>query len=357
MNEVRADSGQPVLPSWLAILLAAAAAVALVYGIQAAQGILVPILMSFFIAVLAARPVRWLDAHGLPHVLSVSVVMIGIVAVLALVSIFVGSSISDFTARLPAYQRSLGEALTDIVARFGHHTPVRVEDWVAQIEPGSAMRLTATVLDSVKDVFANALLILLTVLFILLEIGSFPGKARVIPGGSLRTLRDFSRFASDLQRYLNLKTAICLATGIAVGLWVAYLGIDFALLWGLLAFLLNYVPTLGSFVAAIPAVLLAFIQLGLGTAVTAAVGYAIINLVIGGLLEPRLTGRGFGLSPLVVFVSLLFWAWMLGPVGAILSVPLTMTIKFALEASPRTRWIAILLGPAETTEQTPLPKD
>ncbi|MEJ2153549.1 MAG: AI-2E family transporter, partial [Gemmatimonadota bacterium] len=115
-------------------------------------------------------------------------------------------------------------------------------------------------------------------------------------------------------------------------------------LWGLLAFLLNYIPTIGSFIAAIPAVMLGFIQFGLGRALIAAAGYAVINIVIGNLLEPRVMGKGLGLSTLVVFLSLLFWGWVLGPVGMILSVPLTMTIKIALQNSSRTRWVAVLLG-------------
>jgi predicted PurR-regulated permease PerM len=148
----------------------------------------------------------------------------------------------------------------------------------------------------------------------------------------------------NVNRYLIIKTAASLVTGILIGLWVWILGLDFPLIWGLLAFMLNYIPTLGSIIAGVPAVLLGFIQFGPGRALMVAVGYLVVNAVLGSVVEPRFQGRGLGLSTLVVFLSLAFWGWVWGPVGALLSVPLTMTLKIALESSPDTRGIAILLG-------------
>jgi len=137
---------------------------------------------------------------------------------------------------------------------------------------------------------------------------------------------------------------IRLSTGIAIGIWLWLLEIDYALLWALLAFLLNYVPNIGSIIAAIPAVLLALIQFGMGASLITALGYAVVNLVIGSFIEPKFMGRGLGLSTLVVFLSLVFWGWVLGPIGMLLSVPLTMILKIALQSNDDTRWIAIILG-------------
>jgi predicted PurR-regulated permease PerM len=149
-----------------------------------------------------------------------------------------------------------------------------------------------------------------------------------------------------------------LATGIAVFILLVVVGVNYAVLWGLLAFFLNYVPNIGSIIAAIPAVLLALIQLGFVESVIVAAGFVIINLLVGNVIEPRFMGRGLGLSTLVVFLSLIFWGWVLGPVGMLLSVPLTMTAKIALDSREETRWIATLLGPeisakngAPTTEE------
>ena len=124
------------------------------------------------------------------------------------------------------------------------------------------------------------------------------------------------------------------------------------MLWGTLAFLLNYVPNIGSIIAAIPALLLALVQLGPGAVLWSAIGYLVVNNLVGNVIEPRFMGRGLGLSTLVVFLSLVFWGWVLGPVGMFLSVPLTMTLKIALDSSEETRWIAILLGPEVDEAET-----
>jgi AI-2 transport protein TqsA len=327
------------------LLVSVAAVIVIVYGIQASQQVLVPFLLSVFLAVIGARPVAWMDQRGLPHTLSVVIFVVGVMSALILVSAIVGTSITEFSNRIPLYQESLSKALTDVAERVvGRRTPLSVEELLANVRPASAMRLTATVLNALRGVFADAFVILFMVVFILLEVSSFPVKLDAIHPRSRATIQEFAAFADSLQHYLNLKTLICLLTGLAVGVWVAVLGIDFPVLWGLLAFLLNYIPTIGSFIAAIPAVMLGFIQFGLGRALIAAAGYAVINVVIGNLLEPRVMGKGLGLSTLVVFLSLLFWGWVLGPVGMILSVPLTMTIKIALQNSSRTRWVAVLLG-------------
>ena len=135
-----------------------------------------------------------------------------------------------------------------------------------------------------------------------------------------------------------------LVTGVLVTVLLKMLGVNFAIMWGLVAVLLNFIPTIGSIIAAVPAVLLALVQLGLMSAAWVAGGYLIINVLIGNILEPKIMGSGIGLSALVIFVSMAFWGWVLGPVGMLLSIPLTMTCKIALAGNPETRWLALLLG-------------
>ena len=144
-------------------------------------------------------------------------------------------------------------------------------------------------------------------------------------------------------------------TGVAVGIWVALVGVDFALLWGLLAFVLNYIPNFGSLVAAVPAILLAWVQLGPAAALLVALGYLVVNITMGSVLEPRIMGQGLGLSTLVVFLSLLAWGWILGTVGMFLAVPLTVALRIVLESNPSTRWIAVLMGPADEAEKSGTP--
>jgi len=187
--------------------------------------------------------------------------------------------------------------------------------------------------------------------FILFEWSTIRGKVLVaFPEHAEQHLSQFSRVSENVKRYLALKTVLSLATGSLVALLLTVMGVDYALLWGLLAFLLNYVPTIGSIIAAVPGVILAFLQLGWDGALIATIGYLVINISISNLIEPKVLGQGVGLSALVVFLSLLFWGWVLGPIGMLLSVPLTMIFKIFLEGSEETRWIATLMGPRVTPE-------
>jgi predicted PurR-regulated permease PerM len=189
-------------------------------------------------------------------------------------------------------------------------------------------------------------MILLTVVFILLEASGLPLKLRAAMGDPEASLVPYKEFLESVNRYLLIKTAMSLLTGICVIVWLSILKIDYPVLWGLVAFLLNYVPNIGSIIAAVPVILLGFVQYGFASALLVAGGYLAVNTVFGSILEPKILGKGLGLSTLIVFVSLVFWGWILGPVGMLLSVLLTMIVKIALQSRQETRWIAILLGSA-----------
>lgn len=328
-------------------LLSLAAFVVVVAGIRAASAIVVPCLLAVFLAVVFAPFLLWARERGIPT----AVVLVAIVAVLVAALIGLGAvvstSVDSFTLAIPTYEARLDELVTQVVTQL--------EDWGMQVprqelreavNPGAAMRLAGNTLSGLSALLSNTFLILLTVVFILLEAASFPAKLAAVASDPDASRARARRILDDVKRYLAIKTATSLATGALVWLWLSLLGVRFALLWGLVAFLLNYVPTIGSILAAIPAVLLALVEFGLGAASVVALGYLVINVAIGNLLEPRILGRGLGLSPLVVLVSLVLWGWVLGPVGMLLSVPLTMAGKVALESNPETRWIAVLLGPA-----------
>jgi predicted PurR-regulated permease PerM len=212
------------------------------------------------------------------------------------------------------------------------------------IDPGWAMGLVASILNSLKGVLTNTFLIIFTTIFILLEASSVGTKVEAAFGRSANSLERPRIFLQNLGRYLGIKTIISFATGLCAGILTWAIGLDFPLLWAMLAFLLNYIPTIGSIIAAVPAILLALVQLGPAEAGATAIGFAAINVVFGNAIEPRLMGYGVGISPLIVFVGLVFWGWVFGPVGMLLSVPLTMTLKLALESDERSRWIAILIG-------------
>jgi len=311
-----------------------------------AKDLLVPLLVAAFLALITVRPMLWMQRNRVPSILAALIIVSVIMLLLAIVGAVVGTSIAEFTAALPSYQERLDvivQGFVNLVAKAfsGEEALESVSD---MIDPGWAMGLAATLLNSLKDVLTNTFLIIFTMIFILLEASTVETKVAAAFGRSTQSLKRPRIFLANLGRYLGIKTVVSMATGLTAGALTWAIGVDFPLLWGMLAFLLNYVPNIGSIIAAVPAVLLALVQLGPGAASTTAIGFVGINIVFGNVIEPRLMGYGVGLSPLVVFIGLVFWGWVFGPVGMLLSVPLTMTLKLALESDKRTRWIAILIG-------------
>lgn len=343
------------------LLLSLAAVVVIIAGVREAQAILVPFLLSGFIAIIAAPALFFLKRLKVPEVLALLLVILTIVAAGMLLGALVGASVDKFAAQLPLYQQKLQgqvSALLGWLGGFGIELPQ--EALAKLLNPSKAMAMAAQGLSSLGALLTNTFLILLTVIFILLEASSFPDKLRHMLADPDATLPHFDRFVSNIKRYMAIKSATSLLTGMAVAVWLWAVGVDFPLLWGTLAFFLNYVPNIGSIIAAVPAVLLALVQLGTGAALWSLGGYLLVNNIVGNVIEPRYMGKGLGLSSLVVFLSLVFWGWVLGTVGMFLSVPLTMTIKIALDSREETRWLAILLGPeieareAEPVKEGPL---
>lgn len=336
-------------------LFVLAALVIIIAGLRAASTIFVRFLLSVFIAIISASPLFWLKRKGVPTLLALLLVILSIVAVGLGIAALVGTSLNEFSNALPAYQARLQEQATrlfSLLRNKGIDVPSRV--LLEYFDPGAAMRLAASIFTGLSSALTNAFFILLTVIFILLEASSFPAKLRLILEDPNKSLKYLQKFVETVKRYLAMKTLVSLLTGLFITIWLVIIGVDFALLWGLLAFMLNYVPTLGSLIAAIPVLLLTLVQLGIGPALLTGLGYVVINLAMGNILEPRLMGRRLGLSTLIVFLSLVFWGWVLGPVGMLLSVPLTMTLKIALESSSDTRWIAIMLESEASAEFAPL---
>jgi predicted PurR-regulated permease PerM len=157
-------------------------------------------------------------------------------------------------------------------------------------------------------------------------------------------LREIS---SKIKSYMVLKALISLFTGIVIWIALSFIGTDYAFLWGVLAFLFNFIPNIGSIIAAVPAVFISLVQLGSMSALLVTLLYVVVNITIGSIIEPKIMGKGLGLSTLVVFLSLLFWGWLLGIVGMLLSIPLTIMAKIIFDSNKNTRWISVLLGSEE----------
>lgn len=327
------------------VLLTLACLVVLIAGLKAAGSVLLPFLLSILIAVLAMPLVRWLQGMRVPAPIAVGLTVIILVGLFTGFGVIVGASINEFSAKLPEHQEAVKAKLEQLGAES---SLPKVGDW---FDPGKAMSFAGKVLNELVGVVSNLFLILLTTVFILLEAAGVPAKLRAAFPGDEDPLSKASAVGRSVQAYLGVKTLMSLATGLCVTIMVGSMGLSHAVLWGLIAFLLNYVPSIGSIIAALPAVLLALAELGPGEALAIFIGYLVINTVIGNVLEPRIMGRKLGLSPLVVFLSLIFWGWVWGYAGMLLSVPLTVMVKVILEGREGTRWIGVLLGPeAEARE-------
>jgi AI-2 transport protein TqsA len=336
-------------------LVVLASFIIVVAGMKAAESLLVPFLLSLFIAVICSPPLIWFKQKGLPSWLALITIISTIVIASILIGAVVGSSISEFRKDLPEYQERLTLLTSGLFDRL-NAAGLNID--VSQIRegfnPSAALSMAGNTLASFGNMMGNAFLILLTTMFILGEEVGFTEKF-AYARNSQKTLDAIRKFTQSVNRYMAIKTTMSLLTGFVIMVWLWILGLDYFVLWGLLAFLLNFVPTLGSILAAIPAVLLALIQLSVPEAALVGLGYVVVNVGVGNLIEPRVMGKGLDLSALVVFLSLVFWGWVLGPIGMLLSIPLTMTVKIALESFEDTRWLSIMLGSGKRSQMPEIP--
>lgn len=327
------------------ILLTGACLIIILAGLKNAQQLVVPFFLATFIAILCLPTLKWLERKNIPGFLAVFIVIVLALLFGLVLALLIGTSLRDFTMTLPTYEQQLRQetrALFDWLNNYG--IPISPKLVLEYFDPSAAMNIAANTLSGLGTALTNGFLILLTVIFILLETSSMPEKLKQALPNATSSLENFTRITYTVQRYLAMKTLLSALTGLTITAAMLILHVDYAILWGLLAFLLNYIPNIGSIIAAIPAVLLGLIQHGIFIAMIIAGIYVVVNVVIGNAVEPRFMGNRLGLSPLVVFISLVFWGWILGPVGTLLSVPLTMILKIALEATEEWRWIAVLLS-------------
>jgi len=350
MNEFKSFS-----PISRALIVIAAIAIAVIF-LHAAASIVAPILLAAFIAVIVTSPLQWMRRKRVPKWLALVVIIFVIFEGGSLLALVFTGQLEGFRHGLPGYQERL-IVLSDQFGGWLENIGVdNARESVKDIlDPAIPITLVRIALAKVSGTFGSGLLVLLAVVFMLLEAGGLPAKLRMAFNLTEEAEERLGRLSSAINQYIMIKGLASLATAFFIWAWLWILGIDFAVLWAVLAFLLNFIPFVGAILMMIPAVLMALVQTDLLTTVLVALGYLVANTVIGSVLEPRIMGRGLGISTLAVFLSLLFWGWVLGTVGVFLAVPLTMALIIALDSSPQTRPIAILLGP-EVPEK-PVPEE
>ncbi len=326
-------------------LIGAAAIVVIAAGMKAASGLLIPLLLAAFITIICMPVLNALTRRGVPDWLAISMILGVLLVGGYLLIVLLTASLEGFLSRLPRYEQRLELLLEELRPQL---LSLGVEEqWLQSpryLEPGALMGLLGGLVGGVRTLLSHGLIVFLTVIFMLLEARTLPGRIAGVARDPIHLRAVLSGFFHDINRYLGIKALTSLATGTLIGIWLWLFDVDFALLWGVLAFLLNFVPTIGSLVAAVPGIIVALIQHGTSVALWVAAGYLVVNQLIGSLIEPKVLGDRLGLSALVVFLSLVFWGWILGPVGMFLAVPLSMMLKLALASHPRTAPIAVLIS-------------
>jgi predicted PurR-regulated permease PerM len=333
-----------------------AALVIVIAGLKIAAPLVAQFLLALFIAVICMPSIRWLEDKKLPRVLAIMIVLSIILAFVYLVVNLIGDSVSSFNANKDIYVQQLDTQLQPVIDRLvsvGINTEgINIKNI---FEKADIMEFITLVIGGIGVIFGDFFIIFLSVIFILAEAVSFPSKFARAFSNTQDKMIHVNLVLSKIRHYLAIKTASSLLTGVLISLLLVLIGIDYPFLWGMLAFLLNYIPNIGSLISAIPALILALVQLGPVGFIWTAVSYFAVNNLVGNYLEPKFMGKMLGLSAFVVFLSLIIWGYIFGSVGMFLSVPLTMTIKIALETNEKTKWLAILLGPEEADDIMPLP--
>ncbi len=337
-------------------LYLAAALVIVVAGMKAAAPIVIPFLLAIFLAIVVGPVLASLNRWGMPLWLAFVLVVAALVALGVAVVTLVGTSVNELQQ---------GETMSELRATLNHYEqqsftwldahgiPTDKIRELPHLDPNSAVGMFRKLLYGLSGMMSDAFLLLMLLVFILLEMASVPAKLRAA-GFAPAAISQFELAIDNIRRYMALKTLLSLMTAILLVVWLSVLNVPYSLLWGLLAFLLNYIPNIGSLLAAIPPIAISLLFNGPISAVWVAVGYLLINLVVGNLIEPRVLGKGLGLSMLVVVLSLVFWGWVLGPVGMLLSVPLTMCLRILLAADEQSRWVAVLMGTGDEVPENPV---
>jgi len=325
-----------------------AGVVIVVAGLHAARVVMAPLALSVFAAAVSLPVLAWLRRRGAPTVLAILVVVILNATLLSFVGWVVVRTVMELRVELPNYvirAQALDAAARTFFARYGME--IAPDFYETMFQPDQLLVAATAAARNVTSVLALFLLMLLYVVFVLAESVQLPAKIRRVLGPRAAALSGGAQVLTSVQRYLVLKSLISLATGACVSAAAAAIGVDFALFLGLVAFLLNYIPTIGSFVAAAPGILIALLQLGPGPALMMTLAYLVTNVTIGSIIDPIVTGQQLRLAPIVVLVSLVFWGWTWGPIGAFLSVPLTITLRMVMERVEALGPYAALLGPVD----------
>lgn len=322
-----------------------ASSVIIIAGVKAASEIVVILFLAIFIASIFSSLLNFLKKHHIPKILSYLLSLAIFVGFTLLMAYIINISLQDFANNLPIYEQKFQTLILDIVSLAqSYGFKIQTSSILEALNLSSFFGFTTNILGSIGSFLSKFLLIIIGIAFILAESKSFETKLKVIFKYNAKKLEHFNLFSYNIQKYFLVKSTTSFLTGLIIAITLMFFNVDYPILWGVIAMLFNFVPVVGSIIAAIPAVLISLLNVDINTTIILIVFYVTINISISNIIEPKLMGKELGLSPLVIFFSLIFWGWILGIIGMFLAVPITMTLKIAFESNKHTHWLAILMS-------------
>jgi AI-2 transport protein TqsA len=345
------DTRSEQLSPILRMLLGAGGLVLLIAGMRAAAGVINPFLLALIFAFVFGPVLTWLRGKGVPAVLALLLTIIVIIGGGILLLIFLGIAIGDLSESLSTYQSSAEEESADLqesLANLG----IAASSIFKLIDPANFFDLLGKILVEVINAGAAVFFMFFILAFMLFESIGISRKLRWPRILEVQFVERFKSFGDDIRHYVVVLTWINFLVGLGDAIFLFILGVDFPVLWGLLAWFMGYIPSVGFWFALIPPLMLAYAELGSGAALLVLVGYVLINGTVQNIVQPKLMGDQLNLSPLVVIGSLFIWTWILGPIGALIAVPMTMAVQqLVLGSSEGSKWLADLMGAAPRDQE------
>jgi predicted PurR-regulated permease PerM len=331
-------------------LVGGAAIFVILFGIRGSASVINPILLAAVITITVLPIPSRLSKRGIPGWLSLVLTILMVVLVLGLVIVTVFYSVTKLTTELPAYTTSVSQPAAEEPAA---EEPVAEEPATADTEAATTTQTTEVTVqlsEIAQGVLAGVLDLLvqfgwaLAIFFFMISAAlALPAPSRLGLDPNAPTIGRITHLTEDVRKYMTVLTGINFLVGLGDTIFLLIMGVDYAVLWGLLAWFMGYIPSIGFIIALIPPVLMAYAQYGLQTALIVLVGYILINGSVQNIIQPKLMGDRLKISPVVVFVGLFIWGYLLGGIGALLAVPMTLLVLIIMENFEGTRSLAILM--------------
>ena len=319
--------------------------VVIIAGVKIASEIVIVLFLAIFISSIISTLIKILDKKHIPKIISYLLVLGFFTLISLLLAYIVNISLKDFITNLPTYEEKLQQTIVNIISlaeNYGYS--IDKKTILDTLNLNSFFGITTNLIGSIGTFLSKFLLIIIGIGFILAESKSFEKKLKILFRKESDKIEHFNLFSNNIQKYFLVKTATSFLTGFLVAITLIFFDISYPILWGVIAMLFNFIPVVGSIIAAIPAILLSFLTSDLNTTLILIVLYLAINIFISNIIEPKFMGKELGLSPLVIFFSLILWGWVLGIVGMFLAVPITMTLKIAFDSNKTTKWVSLLMS-------------